>query len=108
MTAMILYHLDASGGFTAGDTETGRTAYAYPGSKNAASVKAKGETNVAAHMMAMENDSSDWRDAPNYAARDARIMKTLVQENLNLFAVHHIDGNSRNNDLSNLRLVPIA
>ena len=50
----ILFKLDAQGGFTCGDTETGRTCYAYPTSPNANGAK-KHPERVAKMMMKYEN-----------------------------------------------------
>lgn len=50
---MIRFHLDTDGGFTAGDTSTGLTAYAYPSSTHATRAK-RDPLGVAAEMMASE------------------------------------------------------
>jgi hypothetical protein len=73
----ILFKLDAKGGFTVGDTRTGRTAYAYPSSPNARAARID-PTLVASEMMATENRV--WRDArPSYSDNDARRLAALRQ-----------------------------
>lgn len=47
----IVFVLDAQGGFTVGDTLTGRTSYAYPTSEHATAAK-KNPHKVAAKMIA--------------------------------------------------------
>jgi len=85
---MILYHLDKDGGFTAGDTETGRTAYAYPGSYSAFDAKIIHESDAAARMMEIENGyDASWRDQARYVANDASVMEWLVKENLDHISV---------------------
>jgi hypothetical protein len=80
---MILFKLDAQGGFTCGDTETGRTAYAYPTSSHAQAAKKQPEL-VAAKMMANENSSSRiWRDTKLHNEKDAERMIALRQNNGN-------------------------
>jgi hypothetical protein len=75
----ILFKLDAKGGFTCGDTETGRTAYAYPHSPNARAAKYDPAL-VASEMMANENTQSKiWRDAKGYADNDANRLAALAQ-----------------------------
>jgi hypothetical protein len=74
----ILYKLDAQGGFTCGDTETGRTAYAYPTSISADDAK-HDPLRVARRMMKHENESKPgWRDAKPYADKDAERMAVLT------------------------------
>ena len=58
----IRFKLETNGAFIAGDTETGRTAYAYPSSTYAMQAKRHPKT-VAAEMMADENSTGRWRDA---------------------------------------------
>ena len=59
---MIRFKLETNGAFIAGDTETGRTVYAYPSSTHATQAKWHPKT-VAAKMMTAENSAGKWRDA---------------------------------------------
>ena len=58
---MIRFKLETNGAFIAGDTETGRTLYAYPSSTHATQAKWRPKT-VAAEMMTAENSAGKWRD----------------------------------------------
>ena len=66
----IMYHLDSDGGFSAGDTDTGITAYAYPTSAYANRAKRDPEK-VARDMLAREGNRPVM---PDY---DTRNMHTL-------------------------------
>lgn len=72
----IVFGFDGSGGFTAGDTVTGRTSYAYPTSFHATTAK-RSAVRTAMQMMEDENALGDWRDAPEYRAKDARHWEVL-------------------------------
>jgi hypothetical protein len=73
----IVYKLDAEGGFICGDTETGRTAYAYPSSAQARLAKAD-PAPVARGMMRGENRiDAIWRTTGSCAADDLRRMTEL-------------------------------
>ena len=69
VAVMIFWHLDDQGGFTAGDTETGLTAYAYPTSPSATSAR-RDPRRIAAMLVA--NEDPLWRTiAPGVARYDA-------------------------------------
>jgi hypothetical protein len=71
---MIVYKLDERGGFTAGDTETGITSYAYPSSVWAVTARSK-PMKAAQLMISMERECMHESD---YAkAYDARNWVTL-------------------------------
>ena len=75
----VLWGFDGSGGFLAGDTDTGRTAYAYVTSTHA--VKAKRHPDkVAQKMMVSENALGEWRDAPHFRDADSRRLDILNEE----------------------------
>jgi hypothetical protein len=73
---MIVYKMLADGAFVAGDTETGRTCYAYPTSSHATLARKMPER-IAADMVASANrDNSpkhirDHYDARNFASINA-------------------------------------
>lgn len=71
----IVYKLDAKGGFTAGDTVSKRTAYAYPSSPNAKAAK-KNPLLVATQMMSVQNELVDRRDKVQDALRLAALTAT--------------------------------
>lgn len=78
---MILFYLDPQGGFTCGDTETGRTAYAYPTSPHADRAKRPElRARTAATMVKRENDmGSAWRERiPGVTERDKQRMAVLL------------------------------
>jgi hypothetical protein len=60
--AGLKYRLLPDGAFVAGDTSTGRTAYAYPTSDHATQAKRQPER-VAREMVDRENSFGAWRDA---------------------------------------------
>ena len=55
---MILYMLERDGGFLAGDTETGRAAYAYPSSDHARLAR-RHSGEIAAEMIHRANEYAD-------------------------------------------------
>ena len=57
----IIYAFDKSGGLIAGDTETGRTSYAFPASHAATKAKLSPQE-TAIEMMRRENRWGDWRN----------------------------------------------
>ncbi len=63
---MVTYQLMTDGAFVAGDTETGRTSYAYPTSANAAGARRR-PLLIAKRMIAAENSLGAWRDHCDYA-----------------------------------------
>jgi hypothetical protein len=65
----ILFKLDSAGGFTVGDTATGRTAYAYPTSANASQARQL-PYSVATEMMIVENSLGSWRDTSDCITLD--------------------------------------
>jgi hypothetical protein len=66
----IVFYLDPQGGFTAGDTVTRVTSYAYPTSTHATKARSK-PTLVAAEMVKQQN--TQWRGEPKTVAEyDAR------------------------------------
>jgi hypothetical protein len=74
----ILSKFDEQGGFLAGDTETGRTAYAHPSSSWANFAHRSRPGFVARRMMVHENACSYiWRDAEYFAAKDRKRMDDL-------------------------------
>lgn len=79
---MILHHLDRKGGFTCGDTESGITSYAYPGSVNATAAKRNPEA-IAARMILHETECRathlTMNGQPNTIAYDARNMGILAK-----------------------------
>lgn len=79
---MILHHLDRKGGFTCGDTESGITAYAYPGSLNGRAAK-RDAAATAAYMIKHETqcrrDIPTMNGQPNTIAYDARNMAGLAK-----------------------------
>lgn len=66
---MIFWHMDDHGGFTAGDTETGLTSYAYPSSPNAGEAR-RNPASVARRMLAVEPGL--WRTTTSAAEYDCR------------------------------------
>lgn len=70
----ITFAHDAAGGFTVGDAETGRTAYAYPTSYNANWAK-RVPVEVAAHMI--DGQMSPYAGDPGRVEYDARNWQTL-------------------------------
>jgi hypothetical protein len=67
----IVYKLDADGGFTAGDRETGFTSYAYPSSIYA--MYAKNDPQATAdRMMKVENDLASLRVVESVRQHDER------------------------------------
>jgi len=71
----LLYAFDEQGGFICGDTETGRTAYAYPTSTNATKAL-KNPAKIAKYMMDHENTCSRiWRD--KFFSKDMERMEKL-------------------------------
>jgi len=69
---MIIYNFDSNGGFTACNTETGLSAYAYPTSDNATQAKREPDT-VACAMMANEENWTNSRFVEKDAANCARL-----------------------------------
>jgi hypothetical protein len=67
----IVHHLDAQGGFTVGDTDTGRTRYAYPTSAHA-KWAARNPDREAAMMIASANRYAgpNARETADYDARN--------------------------------------
>jgi hypothetical protein len=75
----ILFKFDRDGGFICGDTETGRTAYAYPTSSWAIFAHRSRPSFVASRMMAHENTCNYlWRDADHFAAKDRERLAGLM------------------------------
>jgi hypothetical protein len=77
MTMAIQFKLLADGGFVAGDTETGRTSYAYPTSPHATMARTMPER-IAAEMIASANRVSG--DTADYDARMWAKMAPSVEE----------------------------
>lgn len=67
----IIHKFDATGGFMAADTATGRSAYAFPTSPYATQAN-RNPVGIAAEMMKAENAGGAWRDAEHHRTRDAR------------------------------------
>lgn len=65
----IIYAFDESGGFIAGDTKTGRTAYDFPASHCATKAKLSPQK-TAIEMMRRENKWGDWRSGPRCVELD--------------------------------------
>lgn len=59
---MISYLIDSQGGFTVGDRQTTRTAYAYPTSRNARMAKADAARTAAAMLAHQPAESELTRD----------------------------------------------
>jgi len=68
---MIVYELLADGGFVAGDTDTGFTAYAYPTSSHATMAKRQA-SRIAAEMVASANRFGAVAGRGDYDARNWR------------------------------------
>lgn len=76
---MIVFKLTNDGAFLAGDTETGRTAYAYPTSDHAFAAR-KHPQKVANEMMRNENAyRAEWRDIERYKRADAKRLSQIME-----------------------------
>ena len=73
---MHIYNLDAQGGFTCGDTETGHTAYAYSSSEHATAAK-RDPAKVAVEMLRQANYSNPLCPADIVTQANARNWKRL-------------------------------
>jgi hypothetical protein len=73
---MISYKLFRDGAFVAGDSETRRTCYAYPGSVHSKNAR-KHPKEAAMEMMEVENSYELWRDDKRFAKYDAANWKRL-------------------------------
>ncbi|MGE4043405.1 MAG: hypothetical protein AB7F35_01030 [Acetobacteraceae bacterium] len=77
----VIYNFDDNGAFLAADTQTRRSAYAYPTSPHAAAAKKNGKK-IAHAMMESENADGAWRDAPEFRQRDEERIRTICNLNI--------------------------
>jgi hypothetical protein len=77
----VIHNFDDDGAFLAADTQTRRTAYAYPTSAHAVAAK-KDAKRPAAEMMKNENAEGAWRDTPEFRQRDEERIRRICDINL--------------------------